>query len=187
MSLFIKSIYYPFKYFKADTQRSLLWLLFTIICGLIGIGVNIWSHLSKEIDLYKAIVIEFSVNSFYTYSIVLLSCTAGALFMKIDRDKMLSFTKIKTWLLIFLGIFVFVGTFLCQSQGKVVSPYWFQLFYFLLAIVLAVYGFCVVNMDEFPDLFIAIQERYTKNKVDTLKNMIDKMPQITDDQKGNKL
>lgn len=187
MSLFIKSIYYPFRYIKAETQRSFLWLLFTIVCGLIGIGMNVWSHLSEETGLYQAIIIEFSVNSFYTYSIVLLSCTAGALFMKIDRDKMLSFTKIKTWLLIFLGTFVFIGAFLCQSQGKVVSPYRFQLFYFFISVILAVYGFCVVNMDEHPELFDPIQERYTKKEVDTLKNMIDKMPQITDDQKGNKL
>ena len=87
----------PFKIFKVETQKSALWFLFTVICGLIGIVMNVWSHLGPDVNLYNAILNEFTVNSFYTFSIVLLTCTAGSLFMKIDTDRMITFKSIKEW------------------------------------------------------------------------------------------
>ena len=185
MSRFFKSIIYPFRIFGEDTQKASLWFLFTVICGLIGIAVNVWSHLSSEVNLYHAILQEFSVNSFYTYSIVLLTCTAGELFMKIDKEKMITYTTIKEWLLIVLGGFVFIGAFLCQSREKLTGFNWYQLFYFIFTVLLAVYGFCVVNLDRHPDLFVDIQDPLSPKEAEEIKGMIEKMSQITTDNKGN--
>jgi hypothetical protein len=186
MSRFSRSIKLPFKVFSIEKRKSLLWLLFTVICGLIGIGVNIWSHLSS-MDLYNAIVHEFSVNSFYTYSIVLLTCTIGSIFMKIDTDKMITYTGIKEWILIALGAVVFIGAFLCQSQDRLSGSNWYQLFYFLLAIFLSIYGYCVVNMDRHPELFVEIQEQLSAQEAEEIKGMVDKMSNLTEDKKGNKV
>lgn len=177
----------PFKIFKVETQKSALWFLFTVICGLIGIVMNVWSHLGPDVNLYNAILNEFTVNSFYTFSIVLLTCTAGSLFMKIDTDRMITFKSIKEWLLIVLGGCVFIGAFLCQSRGKIPSYNWLQLFYFIFAIGLAVYGFCVVNLDRHPELFADIQEQITPEDAEDIKRMVDKMSQLSNDKKGNKL
>ena len=187
MSRFTKSIFSPFKIFKVETQKSALWFLFTVICGLIGIVMNVWSHLGPEVRLYDAILNEFTVNSFYTYSIVLLTCTVGSLFMKIDSDKMITYTSIKLWLMIVLGGFVFIGAFLCQSRGNISGFNWYQLFYFLLTVLFAVYGFCVVNMDRHPELFYDIQDPMTQDEANNIKGMVDKMAKVTNDQKGNKL
>lgn len=187
MSRFSKSITYPFKLFGEETQQSLIWLIFTVVCGLFGIGMNIWSHLGDDSNLYDAILKEFTVNSFYTYSIVLLTCTSGNLFMKMDKDRLMTYKSIKIWLMIVLGFFVFGGGLLCQSRGKLPFFNWFQLLYFLLAIALAVYGFCVVNMDRHPELFDDIQEKITKEDADNIKMLADKMSTVTKDNKGNNL
>ncbi len=187
MSRFVNSIFIPFKIFRVETQKSALWFLFTVVCGQIGIVVNIWSHLAPRVGLYDAVLEEFTVNSFYTYSIVLLTCTAGSLFMKIDKDKMITYTAIKEWLLIALGGLVFIGAFLCQSRGKISGYNWYQLGYFILAIVFAVYGFCVVNMDRHLELFSEIQDPITQEEADSIKGMIDKMSKVTKDKKGNTL
>lgn len=187
MSKLVKSISDPFQIFKVEKQKSALWFLFTVICGLLGIVMNVWSHLGPGVGLYKAVLQEFSVNSFYTYSIVLLTCTAGSLFMKIDTDKMVTYTTIKEWLLIILGAFVFAGAFLCQSRDKLPGFNWFQLVYFVLTILMAVYGFCVINMDRHPELFVEIQDSITQEEAEGIKEMIDKMSTVTTDKKGNKV
>lgn len=187
MNRLTKSIVYPFRLFGAETQQASIWVLFTIICGLIGICMNVWSHVGPEVGLYQAIKQEFIVNSFYTYSIVLLSSTAGALFMKMDKDRLVTYKAIKIWLLILLGGFVFIGAFLCQSRGKLPCFNWYQLIYFLLTIIIAVYGFCVVNMDRHPNLFTDLEDRITQEDADEIKGLIDKMARVSQDIKGNKI
>ena len=107
--------------------------------------------------------------------------------MKIDSDKMLTYSAIKVWLMIVLGGFVFVGAFLCQSRDKISHFNWFQLGYFILAIVLAIYGFCVINMDRHPALFVDIQDPITQEEAENIKCLIDKMSKVSNDQKGNKV
>ena len=187
MNQFTKKVIRPFKFFSVEKQQASIWFLFTIICGLIGIGMNVWSHVNTEVTLYQAILQEFSANSFFTYSIVLLACTAGSLFMKMDKDRLVTFKSIKIWLLIILGGFVFFGAFLCQSRDKLPSFNWYQLAYFLIAIVLAVYGFCVVNLDRHLDVFTDLQDPITHEDAENIKVLVDKMSKVTEDKKGNKL
>lgn len=187
MKQFTKKVVRPFKFFVVEKQQASIWFLFTIICGLIGISMNVWSHVNAEVNLYHAILREFSANSFFTYSIVLLTCTAGSLFMKMDKDRLVTFKSIKIWLLIILGGFVFFGAFLCQSRDKLSGFNLFQLAYFLIAIVLAVYGFCVINMDRHLDIFTDLQDSITNEDAESLKSLIDKMTKVTEDNKGNKV
>lgn len=187
MSRFSNSIFRPFKIFGVETQQATIWFLFTIICGLIGICMNVWAHIGSSVNLYQAILQEFMANSFYTYSIVLLTCTCGSLFMKMDKDRLVTYKSIKIWLMILLGAFVFIGAFLCQSRDKLPFFNRYQLAYFLMAIVLAVYGFCVINMDRHPELFKDIQDNYTKEEAERIKVLVDKMSSVTSDKKGNNL
>lgn len=187
MNRLSKSFIYPFKIIRVETQKSLLWFVFTVICGFIGIAMNVWSHLAPKVSLYDAILQEFNVNSFYTFSIVLLSCTAGSLYMKIDKDKMITFTTVKIWLSIVLVGFVFIGAFLCQSRGKIENYNYYQMVYLILTVILAVYNFCVVNLDRHPDLFVDIENTITEEDADQLKILIDKMETVKNDKKGNAL
>lgn len=187
MKQFTKKIVYPFKFFGIEPQQAWIWFLFTILCGLIGIGMNVWSHKNADVTLYNAIVQEFTVNSFFTYSIVLLTGTAGSLFMKMDKDRLMTFKSIKIWLLIFLCGFVFIGTILCQSRDKLLGYNWYQLAYFVLAIALAVYGFCVVNMDRHLDSFVDLLDPVSNKDAAVIKGLVDKMSKLTEDKKGNRV
>lgn len=187
MSRFSKRLVYPFKFFGVETQQASIWFLFTIICGLIGIGMNVWSHLGEDVKLYRAILQEFTVNSFFTYSIVLLTCTAGTLFMKMDKERLVTYKTIKIWLLIILGGFVFVGALLCQSRDKLPGYNWWQLVYFILTIVFAVYGFCVVNMDRHPDMFVELEDPISQEDADNITVLLNKMTNVNNDGKGNKV
>ena len=107
--------------------------------------------------------------------------------MKMDKDRLVTYKAIKIWLLILLGGFVFIGAFLCQSRGKLPCFNWYQLIYFLLTIIIAVYGFCVVNMDRHPNLFTDLEDRITQEDADEIKGLIDKMSRVSQDIKGNKI
>lgn len=187
MKRLLKCVFYPFKFFGLETQQALIWFLFTIVCGLLGIGMNVWSHINAEVKVYQAIVQEFSVNSFFTYSIVLLTCTVGGLIMKMDKDRLVTFKSIKIWLLILLCGFVFAGAFLCQSRGKLSNFNWYQLAYFILTLAFAVYGFCVVNMDRHLDVFGDLLDPITHDDAEDIKGLVDKVSKVTEDKKGNKL
>ena len=176
----------PFKYIKLELSRSLIWIIFTVIFGLFGIIFNIWAHVQDK-TWYNAILTEFQVNSFYTYSIVLLASSAGNLFMKLDKDKMLWFSDIKLWLIIVLFVILFISSFLCQGVEKLPCYNWFQLGYFIFAVLMSIYSFCVVHLDEHPDSFAHLIGKLNQDEADRLKRIIDDSQKLSTDSKGLKV
>lgn len=176
----------PFYYIKLERNRSYIWMIFTIVFGLFGVGFNVWAHLSEK-SLYLAILEEFQVNSFYTYSIVLLASSAGSLFMKLNKDKMLWFSDIKLWLIVFLFVILFISGFLSQGREKLPGYNWFQLAFFFLSIIICIYNFCVVHLDEHPDSFAQLIGNMNQQEADNLKQMIDQSQKLSRDSKGLEL
>lgn len=176
----------PFKYIGLETSRSLIWIIFTVVFGLFGIVFNVWAHVPAQ-TWYNAILTEFQVNSFYTFSIVLLASSAGTLFMKLDKDKMLWFSDIKLWLIIVLFVILFVSSFLCQGAEKLPHYNWFQLVYFIFAIIMSIYSFCVVHLDEHPDSFTHLIGKLNQEEADSLKQIIDESQKLSTDSKGLKI
>lgn len=176
----------PFKYIRLEKNRSYIWMLFTIVFGLFGIVFNVWAHLSEK-TFYLAILDEFLANSFYIYSIVLLASSAGSLFMKLNKDKMLWFSDIKLWLIVVFFIILFISFFLSQGRGKLPGYNWFQLVFFVFSIILCVYNFCVVNLDEHPETFAHLISNMDQQEADSLKNLIDQSQKLSRDSKGLEL
>ena len=52
----------PFKYCSLEKNRTLLWAFFTIIIGLTGVCMNIWSHYGPGCDLIDSIKMELKAN-----------------------------------------------------------------------------------------------------------------------------
>lgn len=182
----IKYITDPFRYIRLEKNRSYIWILFTIVFGLFGIVFNVWAHLSEK-GFFLAILGEFQVNSFYTFSIVLLASSIGSLFMKLNRDKMLWFSDIKLWLIVFLFIILFISSFLSQGRDKLPGYNWIQLAFFIFSIFLCIYNFCVVHLDEHPEAFAHLIGNMDQQEADNLKNMIDQSQKLSRDSKGLEL
>jgi len=180
------SLVQPFRYIELNRNDFLLWGLFTLVFGLFGIGFNIWAHFPK-MDVWNALLTEFAVNSFYTYSIALLASSMGSLFIKIHKDKMLMYSDIKLWLMVVLFVVLFLCAFLCQGMEKISHHYWVQLVYFVISILLAIYSFCICHIDEYPNEFSSIQTKYTEEEQRSLTNMISQSRKITTDSNGNKV
>ena len=181
-----ESLVKPFRYIKLNRSVSILWGMFTLVFGLFGIGFNIWAHYPK-MNVWNALLNEFAVNSFYTYSIVLLASSMGSLFIKIHKDKMLMYSDIKLWLMVVLFIFLFLSAFLCQGLEKIAHHFWIQLVYFVISILLAIYSFCVCHIDEYPNEFADLQTVYTEEEKQSLTKMISQSQKITTDSNGNKV
>lgn len=180
----IDSIKLPFHYLKLEKNRSCLWVVFTILIGLLGIVMNIIAHLSPECGLFSSIKQEFAVNSFYTFSIVLITSSFGSFFMQLEKNKMLLFTEVKTWLMIVFGFIVFTGAILSMITNKIPHCNYVQLVYFALSIILSLYTFCVTNMEEYSDYFKGLQAPMTAKDKESLAKLASKAISLTQDKKG---
>lgn len=182
----MKWFFLPFSYIGIKTSRSLMWLLFTVIFGLFGIMFNVFASLPER-TLYEAILHELAVNSFYTYSVVLLASAMGALFVKMSEVKSFVFSDIKLWLMVVIFILMFISSFLCQGMEKFRGHFWVQSGYFLLSVTLTVYSYCVCHLDEYPEKFARLLTRYSATELDEMKKMISESQKLTKDNKGNNL
>ena len=177
----------PFDYCSLEKNRFALWAFFTIIIGLTGVGMNIWSHLGLNCNLIDSIKIDLEANSLFTYSIVLLTSAYGNYYMKIAKSKMLLFTTLKTWISIAIGVFVVVGAVIVVSPQKITHFYCTELGYFILSVCLSVYTFCVTNMDEHPEHFKALQEDVSDEEIKELHSMIETCQKLVKDKNDIKL
>lgn len=177
----------PFKYCSLEKNRTLLWAFFTIIIGLTGVCMNIWSHYGPGCDLIDSIKMELKANGLFTYSIVLLTSAYGNYYMKIAKTKMLLFTTVKTWVTIFIGMFVVIGAILVMSPQKIAHFNWVELGYFVLSVLLSIYTFCVTNMDEHPEHFKVLQEDASDEDFKELHSMIETCRNLVNDKNNIKL
>ena len=181
-----ESLISPFKYLELNKNVSVLWIMFSLMFGLFGIAFNIFAHIPQMI-IWDALLNEFAVNSFYTYSIVLLASSMGSLFIKLNKDKMLTFSTIKLWLMVILFFVLFMSAFLCQGMEKFSHHFWMQFAYFVISIALAIYSFCVCHLDECPDEFANLQTKYSEEEKKELTSMITQSQKVTTDSNGNKI
>lgn len=146
--------------------------------------MNIIAHLSPDCGLLCSIKQEFVVNSFYTFSIVLITSSFGSFFMQLEKNKMLLFTEVKTWLMIVFGFFFFIGAILSMISDKVPHCSYAQLVYFILSIILSLYTFCVTNMEEYAEYFKNLQAPMTAEDKESLTKLANKAISLTQDKNG---
>ena len=182
----MKRLFLPFGYIGIKTSRSLIWLLFTVIFGLFGILFNVFASFPEK-SLYEAILHELAVNSFYTYSVVLLASSMGALFVNMSELKSFVFSDIKIWLMVVIFILMFISSFLCQGMEKFRGHFWMQLGYFLISITLSIYSYCVCHLDEYPEKFARLLTRYSATELEEMNRVISKSQELTKDKNGNSL
>lgn len=198
MKLFLYRIILPLKVIKLKKGTFFLWLLFTIIAGLLGPIINIANNCGfNDLPISLSVFEDSRAGTFYTFSIVLIASAIGSLFLNL-LDSSDSFKKMKLYFmalcifpLFFGGIFYSSFTqkqkeelkvsFLEQS-GKaypkntsstavqiIVDKK--QLVLFLIALAISIYAFCLQYMNANPSEFEEIRDSYLDREQLGLKSM----------------
>ena len=174
----VHAIKEPYKVLLKEKHRLsvFLWFLFTIFAAQIGTMVNIIKHVifteptSKYQDWWvlvqESLYMDSHSGSFYTFSIVLTASVLSPLFIKFVENGV-HFKKLKVltivlsiFTLFFGGIFYSFSTLDNRDYSSLVSAHFtidkWQLAFFLIAIVIALYSYGLSRMDldaeSYPEL-----------------------------------
>lgn len=188
----ISFILKPLKLIKIQKKIFFLWFSFTLLAGLLGPAINFIVNLCFEKnDFWMPLLRDSIQGTFYTYSIVVIASSIGMLFIKLlSQDVTDTFKNIK---LLFIAICIFpmfFGGILYSSHVQTYSlEYqnitsfkidWPQLIMFALAIVIAIYSFCLEYITLYPEQFPEHTDDYladTNLSKEELKNKEEKIPE----------
>lgn len=154
----LKNFFFPLIIVRSDTSPFVLWVAFSLIGGLIGILVSILKHwlFTAGMDFTDAIIRECRNGSFYTYSIALFASSLSSIFLSMLGDSTVSFRKRKIYVLslliyslIFSGVLYALSVDFDNSLNSngLSQKDWIQLGTTFLAILVAVYSFCISRLE----------------------------------------
>lgn len=177
----------PFKVIHKKPGLFFLWFVFTLLAGLLGPIINIiYNYFFEDIGPAVSIAIDSMNGTFYTYSIVIISSAIGGLFIKlISEDFSTHFKNVK---LFFIAVSIFPMLFggvlysgllshravmpsreiLKYADLSIDTP---QLIIFFLALVLAVYAFCLEYITFFPEDFEVLSDNYHSKDDEIVKEI----------------
>jgi len=148
----------PFKVILEKKSEFFIWFLFTIITGQIGIIANfIVRYYSCETPFYNSIYMDSINGSFYTFSIALIASLLGPIFINFINIKKIKFRTLKTFTIIFAIFFLFITGLIyatIQANSSLMRTNInleidkTQLTTYLIAIILASYGYCILSLEN---------------------------------------
>ncbi|WET41681.1 hypothetical protein [Citrobacter enshiensis] len=187
-----KSFSYPFDAIRKNKREFFIWIVFTVICGQMGIIANIIiRYYSHSIPLDQSIYIEGSSGSFYTFSIALIASALGPMFVTFFSSK-LEFKTIKIISIILLIILLQLsGIIYAATQSKdLILPNSNDLTFgltqpiiYVISIVLVGYTFGVLKLNATAHTDID-DESYIEKEDATVIDQTMATNEVTDDGKG---
>lgn len=196
MSRLTKILTRPFIQCWEHKSKSLLWIVYIIIGGLLGVVINLINRwICGDMSFQEALYAESLSGTFYTYAIVLISSAIGPVFFNISESRSLHFADIKAYTItICIFVMFFCAIFYSNLENKnslnlnlseknnfVVD--WSQLIFFILSVLLAIYAFGLEYLDQHPDKNKDIDSsaEYRKNEEEQVKKLEDTNPTSTRD------
>ncbi|EIZ5729145.1 hypothetical protein MPS47_004417, partial [Salmonella enterica] len=187
-----KSLSYPFDAIRKNKREFFIWIVFTVVCGQMGIIANIIiRYYSHSIPLDQSIYIEGSSGSFYTFSIALIASALGPMFVTFFSSK-LEFKTIKIISIILLIILLQLsGIIYAATQSKdLILPNSNDLTFgltqpiiYVISIVLVGYTFGVLKLNATAHTDID-DESYIEKEDATVIDQTMATNEVTDDGKG---
>ncbi|EEZ5288599.1 hypothetical protein DDL85_000309 [Escherichia coli] len=187
-----KSLSYPFDAIRKNKREFFIWIVFTVVCGQMGIIANIIiRYYSHSIPLNQSIYIEGSSGSFYTFSIALIASALGPMFVTFFSSK-LEFKTIKIISIILLIILLQLsGIIYAATQSKdLILPNSNDLTFgltqpiiYIISIVLVGYTFGVLKLNATAHTDID-DESYIEKEDATVIDQTMATNEVTDDGKG---
>lgn len=195
----------PLEAIKKQPGIFFLWFAFTIIAGLLGPIINVINNCWFErqpLNLSAALFRESLSGTFYTFAVVLIASSIGVVLLKLIEFKD-SFKKVKLY---FVAICIFpmlIGAVcysshmrlqaediktttvakteqncgLQQKQESNLAIDNIQLTLFVIAILVAIYSFCLQYMSLFPEEFKILDDDYAGEE----QERVDQKNEGTDD------
>ena len=172
------SLLTPLRVFCKRRLTFVMWLLFSLVGGAVGIIVSILRHsiFTNGLDLEDALMIEVLNGAFYTYSIALIASVLGSVFINFVDNEQFRYRKYKVILiaisvyaLLFGGIMyaLSINSYTREEIANAAPPFsWGQLIILIFAVALSVYAFFVCRMDDHSDLFDDLIDNFSETKSD---------------------
>lgn len=187
LSILMYRIFLPLKVIKLKKGTFFLWLLFTIIAGLLGPIINIANNCGfNDMPMVMSILEDSQTGTFYTFSIVLIASAIGSLFFNM-LDSSDTFRKMKLYFMAICIFPLFFGgiyyssfsqkkkeefklsyvshkktleTEPARGQDIIVVVDKKQLVIFLLSLIISIYAFCLQYMNANKSEFKEIEDSY---------------------------
>lgn len=166
----------PFRVFGKRRLTFIMWLLFSLIGGAVGIIVSILRHsvFTNGLNFRDAFAIEILNGAFYTYSIALIAASLGSVFINFVDNEQFRYRRYKVILialsiyaLLFGGIMyaLSINSYTKEALANAEMHFsWGQLIILILAICLSIYSFFVCRMDDHSDLFDDLVDSFEETK-----------------------
>ncbi|SDD32210.1 hypothetical protein [Williamwhitmania taraxaci] len=188
----------PLSVITDNRSEFTIWFLFTIVTGQIGIIANmIIRHYTYSTSISESIFVDSQNGSFYTFSIALVASLLGPLFINLLNSSKFSFKTLKIYTIIFSIFFLFfAGIVYAVIQSKngfenknlVLKIDWTQLLMYILALIIVIYGYCIIRLENDPLKYKFIDDPLFNEKDDEdVNERIEESKKVTDDGKGRKL
>jgi DMSO reductase anchor subunit len=158
MNIFLEHLFHPYKIIKENVSEFFIWILFTVIAGQFGILANlIVRSYTSDVTITQSLLEDSLNGSFYTFSIALVASMLGPIFIEIIKSKTLTFRTLKTFTIIASVFYLFIAGVIyasVQSTNSVSQPEtnldidYSQLTIYLIALIFATYGYCVLRLER---------------------------------------
>lgn len=184
-------VFKPFQVIGERKGEFILWFLFTIITGQIGIIANIIIRsYTNSASIAESIAIDSENGNFYTFAIALVASLLGPLFINFLNSTKLAFKTLKTFTIVISIFFLFLSGLIyaaVQSSGQVnhLSNHFnidkTQIFIYVFSIIFVAYGYCILrlensglNFDEIDDpLFNDLDDASVNEMVEDSKGLMN--------------
>ncbi|SDI76338.1 hypothetical protein SAMN05421846_11332 [Chryseobacterium taeanense] len=188
----------PFKVIKEDKSDFLIWLIFTIITGQLGIFANfIVRHYTNNTSLKNSIYIESTNGSFYTFSIALIASLLGPIFINFIKSDKIQFRTLKTFTIIIAIFYLFIAGIVytsIQSKNKTVilskniESDFSQLIIYIFAIIFASYGYCILKLESSTLNFSNINDPlFSEQNNENVESLLNSEQSLNQDPNGIEL
>ena len=197
----IKKILSPFKVIKLQKGTFFLWFIFTLLAGLLGPLINIINNCGfNDMSIWSSIQQDAESGTFYTYAIVLIASSIGSLFINVI-DNAEIFKKLKLYFVAVCIFPMFFGgicysSYTLQQKSNVKNHNintqvnnnisttelteatdfdGIQCSFFVISIIVAIYGFCLQYINANPEKFKELQDNYLEEENDKVTNLGDSL------------
>lgn len=175
----------PFIRCSENGYNFSIWSAFTLIGGLLGTLFNITQRcIFGDYSIPESLYIDSVSGNFYVFAIVMVSSVLAPIFLNFVQEKV-EFKKMKVGFACFsLFVLIFASVFYTKFTCKYEIPIpatrlrvdWWQLTFFVISVLIAIYSFGIKLIDDDPDANNDIREKKIKRKV---KKNVDKASELT--------
>lgn len=188
----------PFKIIEENKSEFLIWFLFTILSGQLGILANvIVRNYTNETSISNSIYIESSNGSFYTFVIALIASLLGPIFLNFIKSERIQFRTLKTFTVIVAIFFLFVTSVIYASiQSTTVGSSLIgslkiditQTIIYIFAIFFASYCYCILGLESSNINFNNINDPlFNEQNDEHVEEILHAEPMLNRDQNGIEL